>query len=382
MVVRRLCAIVWALSCCCWSRQAAAQEAPTRPVAEAVTVVPGDDECLTQARIAERLARLLDSPVIDAGIEVEVHLDRDGETVRFLMGRSGQAEAERRFDLLPRECAARLDAVSLAIALAIDHTVIDRMVAESEEQPPEISSEVPAEPPATAEAPPPEHDAVPSETPEPPLPVEAPSPETPGREERPPSGATLGPRPASDEPDRAAPASTASRLGISAFAGGFAALALLPEPVLGLRFGGGLRFGPVWEVRLGGFATSESETRLGLGKAAMRLFSGELSGCAGGRVSRLRLDACAGLGAGSLVAAGREFPEGLKTRSPWLGAMLGASGAFPADSPVALRLRVEGQAPILGTVVRVEDSRGGVVDEQALPPAGALVGIELVAGVP
>jgi hypothetical protein len=80
--------------------------------------------------------------------------------------------------------------------------------------------------------------------------------------------------------------------------------------------------------------------------------------------------------------AGRRFPVALETLAPWLAGVIGASGAYPADSPVALRLRVEGEVAMLRPGVHVEDSRGRVVDEQSMPVVGVLVGLDLVAGVP
>ena len=135
---------VWAAwaAVCAWGGVAgiAGAEPPAvidRPLAEAIDVDPGAT-CLDQVRLAASVQAWLTRDHVSA--DVRVHLvgdEHDPNAATFRITRSGKTR-ERRFGALPTGCEEATAVVGLAIALAIDATVMSDMVG------PEMSASGPA----------------------------------------------------------------------------------------------------------------------------------------------------------------------------------------------------------------------------------------------
>lgn len=121
-------------------RAATAQDQPpapeaTRPLHEAL-YVSFDGRCLRQGPLVARVARWLQRTDVDARLSITVEGYEDPELrVWFAMERDGKSVSVRRFENVPGGCDELAGALSLAIALAIDATILDR-VAEPQPPPP------------------------------------------------------------------------------------------------------------------------------------------------------------------------------------------------------------------------------------------------------
>jgi hypothetical protein len=98
--------------------------ARTRPLTEAVTV-DGASRCLEATSVGALVARWLGSNAIDARVSIVVSArDRPSRALSFEVRRDGEVIAVRRFDPPPVTCADVRRVVAIAIALAIESTVL------------------------------------------------------------------------------------------------------------------------------------------------------------------------------------------------------------------------------------------------------------------
>jgi hypothetical protein len=93
-----------------------------RPLIEAVTV-EGASRCLEASAVGAQVARWLGSNAIDARVSIVVSAG-DEPALSFEVRRDGQVIAVRRFDPPPVTCADVRRVVAIAIALAIESTVL------------------------------------------------------------------------------------------------------------------------------------------------------------------------------------------------------------------------------------------------------------------
>ncbi|MDQ3035057.1 MAG: hypothetical protein M3Y87_21800, partial [Myxococcota bacterium] len=103
---------------------AARASADDRPLADAITVA-SPDECLERDALVAHVETWLGRASIAS--ELGVVVEGDADEVSFLVTRGGEPIATRRFDRLPRACADRRAALSLAIALAIDAAILESL---------------------------------------------------------------------------------------------------------------------------------------------------------------------------------------------------------------------------------------------------------------
>ncbi len=92
-----------------------------QPLARAITV-QGDDGCIDWEAAAQRVAAWLGRGTVDARVRVRVRASAG--TLRFDMLRNGRESAERQFAHVPAACPDRQAALGLAVALAIDSTIL------------------------------------------------------------------------------------------------------------------------------------------------------------------------------------------------------------------------------------------------------------------
>jgi hypothetical protein len=113
--------VSFALSCATWSAAA-----PARKIADAVTVNP--NACLERGALAREISRWLKREEVDAGLSVAVQVAETRPAgVSFVIRRDGVLVGERAFPKLEGTCAELRAALGLAIALALDASVLDSL---------------------------------------------------------------------------------------------------------------------------------------------------------------------------------------------------------------------------------------------------------------
>lgn len=255
---------------------AAAQgDTPSRPVADLLHVTEG--RCLNRAQLAAGVASWLGRDTIAASIAIDVQEIEGGG--QFVLRRDGEVIGRRTLLRADSSCEELRAALSLAIAVAIDATILDALGV-----------------PGPAPAPPPSPPA-PTLT----LPLPLPLP--------PPAWSALPARP----PPPAAPASRLSAsLEIGVLAG------LLPAPTFLISPSISYAVIPRFEVHLAGVATSSSTAELLSGGASFRIAAARLDACAVEHGGPFLLRACAGALAGGLTASGFSYSRSYSPTSPWI----------------------------------------------------------------
>lgn len=295
---------------------------------DAALSVPEDATCLTRAALVEHTATWLGTDRIDARQTILIELS-DGERrdVGFVLLRAGQARARRRFAQLPAACADRRAALSLALAIALDASVLERLSA-------------PASPIAPADV----------------------------------SAAPAPPAPAVSAPV-ASPLSARWGLRVGLALG--VEVGSLPRP----SALGGLDIAlarPGWELRVGVVATVASDAPLLDGGVRTQLVSGGVAGCLDRGVGAVEFAGCFGPRVGRVWGRGRGFATSLTTRLPWVALAAGLEVRWPRASVVSLRARASGQLVLVRPTLRVRDEGGGVVGLREFSPAGFLAGAGVV----
>ncbi len=251
--------------------------------------------------------------------------------------RDGQVVGERRFTTLDVPCEDARAAIGLAIAVAIDNTLLQAL--RTEPPPPPPASPPSLSPPVA----------------EPPVPAPAPPREAPV------AGVGLG--------------ASLDVIGI-----------LGPLPSLAAGFSPAFELMPhrSFELRVAGLATTGSTFTLGTGSVSAAIFAGRIDGCAafhrgpraeGARLAAIRIHACAGLLGGIVhtsVVAGLDASPA--PNSPWVSAALRADARVALTSTFGLELALDALAPLTRTEVEATRSDGAVADTRPLAPVGVAVG--------
>jgi hypothetical protein len=297
---------------------AGSARAAERPLREAVRVEAGAS-CLEAEILVDQLRTWLHRETIDDRISVEVGGDPARPDVAwFVLRRPGQPATERRFDPAPIRCPDLHAALALAIALAIDASVLAEL----------------GVPPSTPRAP--------RSTEPPPAPVRA----------------------APTARVEAAPALLLA-LGAPGAVGGGATLRL--------RF----RLDERVDLQAGVLGTWSPTVAVGSGRASLALFGARLDAC--GRFARGKIGGrvCLGGVGGTVVARGRGFPgAGLAGTIPWIAAVAGGELSIRLTPTVALAMGLEGVVPFVRTVLTVvSEDRATVRATRALPPIGGILAI-------
>jgi hypothetical protein len=239
--------------------------------------------------------------------------------------RDGQDVARRRFDVLPVQCAARLDALALAIAVALEH------LAQAE------PSAFEPGPVRAAGAP---NTIAPASAPDSSTPPSPPAAATPAAETR-------------ELDDEAAQPSTGTTTPIRYALLAHAAIWLDALPETAGAFGLGLELG-LGPTRWSAVALASTETDVALadGRARARFFGGRAQACLPRTLIApdLQAEPCAGMIAGAVLADGQGFPVERSATLPYLAPLVRLSLRYPAHSLLSLRLAVDG----LFNVVRPE----------------------------
>lgn len=317
----------------------------TVAVADALSLEPGAT-CLEHDRLSEQVVTWLERDELDPRLTVVVEGDPiEVRSLRFTLRDRGEVIAERAFAPGPSSCDDLHAVVALAIALAVDATVL-----ESVGIGPAVS------PPPSVE---PRLDAPPEPEPEPVRAVLEPTPTL-----------DLSPRPSRPWTLRA-------------HAHGL--LAINAPPTLG----GGAAVGieASWrdriDLQLGAMATSAAPRAIAEGTLAVTLLAARVDLCAGPQLGRVRPRGCLGALAGNAVAQGRGFDQDGRVVLPWMAVAAGGDVRIAVHRRVALSLGLEGLLSVVQPVfyVRQESQERQL---QPLPRVGALLsgGVVIAIGRP
>ena len=302
-----------------------------RPLAEAMRVSEGP--CIEQARLAQLTATWLGYGEIDRRLEIDVELQGD-DTVAFELRNDGEVKVERDMPA-PPDCADRHAALALAIAMAIDASVLAAAVPET-----------PATPmPATTKQADDDGDA----------------PELTARKRV---------------------VATTLRTRIDVFAGAFAGFELLPGVAFGGRAGVGIGAARWLDVEVEALAAGGLPFEIGPGRVQPTLAAGAVSVCPARRWNRFQLRLCVAAAGGAVIAQGRGFDESRRTTLPWVAGRATGDARFRLGKIVWLGIVAGFVAPIVRTEFRIENEGGIEQRTHSVAAAAGITGIDLAVTIP
>ncbi|MFW5924764.1 MAG: hypothetical protein ACOCV4_01285 [Myxococcota bacterium] len=313
----------------------AVAEAKMHPVERSLHIA-GDGRCFEQETLASQVAHWLDRDDVDARFEVVVvPAAGPDDPVEFRIVEHGKVVSRRRFSHPPSDCAQLQASVGLAIALAIDRRVLERIAPAASR--PEAQRSRGARRARR------------------------------GAPERPP------------ERGRRPPGGLAADVAVH----GEAWLGLVPGGVVGVLDAGlAVRSARGLGARVGIVGSTERRTAIASGSARARLLAAGLEGCWRGELGPARLAhrACAGLAAGVLRGRGRGFGVASATAAPtWVAAVGRYALEWRIAGPLAIVLRGSLAAPIVRPRLVVKGPAGQVVAARtpSLVAGGAGLGLAL-----
>lgn len=294
--------------------------------------VVGSDACLSDARLLAHTVRYLEGAAPIGEVQIEVRVA--GEGASFIVEGEGQSVSRRAFDRLPEGCELRLSALGLAIALAVESVGAGRVIEPADTQPAsqpagqaeptEGTSDAPLDPPSAGTG----------------------------------AGTGMG---TEAEADSERSAGAALVWGVAL--GGGLVLGGQPAPAPTLSAGVDVAFGP-WLMSLSGLWAPARELELDefpTHRTRTELYGARLAACVSDGFGVVRAAVCLGVLGGALRARGVDFGDNLTATIPWLATAVGASVRVPADSALALRLRVDALQNLVQPALRVTGEGGGRV---------------------
>lgn len=305
----------------------------TRPISEALSTAP--DACFDGNSLAESIATWLGKREVSTRVSILVRRPT-ADSVRFTVERDAKLGGERDLPVGKLACPDLRAALSLAIAIAIDSTILESLGVEA---PPTTPTER-------------ETELVPTSPPVTPAPVATP----PEKDEPPPPRKRLRPR---EEAAKVAFAAEAVAL-----------FGVLPGPALGAapRLG----FAPIsWlDLRASALGTTRAQTIIGGGTTSASLLAGHGEVCALGRIDEVRSGGCVGGAVGSFAAEGSGLRPAYSPSVRWAALTARLEARYPASSVLALLVGVTGFVPVLRPELQVVDSNGKTVDSWKAPRVG------------
>lgn len=318
-----------------------APEQPSSPLAQAIDVVAGAT-CLEQAALTKYVAMWLERDSVDAAITVAVRGDpADAHAMSFVISRDSQSASPRRMQSLPDDCAAMHAAVSLAIAVAIDVSVLDGALQSVDPRP--ATSPPSPPPPATS----------------PPTMVLADE------------GRAVA-RPA---PTRRRPPARRARIGLFGVAGGSFSSGLLGGFGYGADARLVVRMRRAIDVDLGAGAIWAPSAALAGGRYRSTLGRAEARACGRLIAKRLVVRACAVAGAGGLRVVGTQYDRPRRSVAPWVGIGPAFELVLPASSTWAFAARLDLWIPLIRTNLVALGQQDAVVASRPLPPLGVILAL-------
>jgi hypothetical protein len=349
-----------------------ARAEPSPSLEAALEVQPGRDPCIAASALRARVQRWLKPGALQAGVTVVVNAAV--QPLSFSLERGGSVVAKRNFDVLPAACDDRLDAVALAITLAIEHASAPGAGTAG------VGTPGAPTPGATT----------PSTTAEPPRSAEpANGPDAKGQPETTASAKSQKPTQAEAEVEASAesPPDTAPTKGslghLRLEAGGTWLVEALPDPALAISAGvEWALIGPV-QLELAGLFAPQSQTTLGEGSAHSQLFGGRALACLSGPAARFGLEGCAGAAGGVARATGSSsssLPVSKTATMAWVAGVLRVALRYPADSRFSVRVAADGLANVVRP--KLEVSGPGAPHPEYAFPLGFAGSLELLFALP
>jgi len=308
--------------------------APTptgRDLKDALTVRPGAT-CLTAETLIEHVRSWLVGDEVAVGVRIEVEGDERAPDAAVITVHTPAGVIERPFAPGPPGCSDLHAVLGLAIAMAIDASVLESLGYE------------------VVEGPQPAPQAVESELP----PLQA--------------RRAVAPAPA---PPR--------RARLRAVAGVRAGLWL--EALPGIAGGGQLQVELGWrpwiELRAGVLGGRGGQRPLGPGSVQFGLVAGRLDACFGVARRRLRPRLCLGPAAGASQALGRGFEGASEAVRPWVAVAPAVELRIAATAVFAVDVTLDAVIPFFKPVVSVrdKDKPAMIGDAVTFAPVGVVIGL-------
>lgn len=303
----------------------------TVPLADAL-VIRGGATCLERERLVAQVSSWIERERVDARLIIEVVGDATNpRRLAFSLRRGDDIIAVRRFDPAPARCADLHSVVGLAIALAIDATLLENL----QRDPPEVQ----VEPPEVEPKPAPE-----------PAPKVKPTP--------------VGPV--------VPPTKRTRQWTLWTEITGLFTVGAPPGVGGGARFGLFARWKELVDLGAGMTAQSSGVERVGDGSALFSAVAGRLDVCAGPRLGRVRIRGCTGVIAGAALAAGQGFDRDATIRVPWVAIPVAARLEARVAERFSLLFGVEGQGTLVRPTFDARDLAGKRSSRSFARFAGAL----------
>jgi hypothetical protein len=299
--------------------------AASAPGAETVAlrdaVVVDGPSCVEAEALVSDLAVWLARDAIDSRIRILVHNEAE-HFLTFEVRRDGRAIGERRLGG-GMTCPKLRAVVALAVATAVDATVLGSMPAPI--------------PPSPAETPP----------------VERPPPPSP-------------------------PPPKAERLEVDAEV--LLLVGVMPLALLGGEIGVGYRLTPWFESRVAFLGTTSESFTLGNGATSAHLLAGRAEGCLVNGDALLRVHACLGLAAGAMPAAGADLAQNFSVSPPWAAAAAHVESEFRLARAFGLIFGADGFVPFVVPSFEAVGVGGSPAVQRRVPGAGFALRAGIVLG--
>jgi hypothetical protein len=381
------------------SAQAAVAFAQPSPSVVPLTLRGDSRGCLAHGALSARIKHYLTNPAqTPARLSVRVRAPNAG-TTEFALERDGTTLAVRRFAALPKACLDRLDAIALAIALAVEQArssaVDPQPVAEAALAPTGAQSAresaanaavASVDAPRTQVA----NEAVqPAPRSEPNL-LEHERRAKAATARQPAARAPIAPvstapptvtrEPVDRAHEESSEVSPGSNSGISALrlslqVGGNVVFEVLPAPVVAGSLGAELGIGEHASVRLSGLLTAQTRSPLAGADALASLIGGQGSMCWRAHFEWFALNPCLGAIAGRVAARGDGYLRNDAADVFWLATLAHVGVRLFERGPVGVELGVDGYVNLVRPDLRVDAASEG---RAVTPPLALSSGLDLI----
>ncbi|MBA3550279.1 MAG: hypothetical protein H0T76_27705 [Nannocystis sp.] len=309
--------------------------APTptiRELQEALELRPGAT-CLSAETLVEHVRSWLGKDEVAVGVRIEVEGDEHASDAAVIIVHTPAGVIERPFEHGPPGCSDLHAVIGLAIAMAIDASVLASLGYDVIESPPASPGVDPELPPLQAR-----RKVAPASPPPPPR---------------------------------------KARVRAAAALRGGLWLGALPGIAGGGQLQMELGWRPWFELRAGVLGGRGRPQPLGSGTVELGLVAGRIDACFGVSRRRLRPRLCVGPTAGVYQALGRGLTEAVTVVRPWAAAALAVELRIAATKVFAVDVTLDALIPFIKPVVQVrdKDKPGMIGDAVTFAPIGVVIGI-------
>jgi hypothetical protein len=290
-----------------------AEGADAIPLADAISV--DGPECVDRNALVADLAVWLGRDTIDSRVRIVVHNEQT-HFVAFEISRDGRPVGDRRLGAEGMDCAKLRAVAGLALASALDATLLATLASAS-----------PAPPPP-------------------------PEPTPPARPVSP-------------------PAAERNRLSVAADAA--LLIGVLPSVVPGGELNVGYRVSSWFEPRVAFLGTGVESFALGTASTHASLFLGRAEACLVRETSVFRGRACAGVAAGAIPAAGSGLAPNYAVARGWAAASARLEGELRLAPILGIVLGADGLVPFVAPSFEAVGTNGVTAAERDIPRVGLVL---------